>query len=79
MTSEMRSTGFVLRLYRNLARCFPHRFRCAFEREMLATTDEAAVWIRRQNLSGVVFLFADLALTGLVTQSRDSRKVTRVI
>lgn len=56
----MRSNGFVLRFYRNLVRFFPHRFRCAFEREMLETT-EAAVWIRPQNLLGVMFLFTDLA------------------
>ena len=61
MEGETRSIGFALRLYRNLTRFFPHRFRCAFEREMLETTEEAAVWIRRQNLSGLVFLFADLA------------------
>ncbi len=54
MKSETRATGFVVCLYRNLARLFPHRFRCAFEREMIETTKEAAIWMRRQNLFGVV-------------------------
>ena len=61
MQGETRSTGFAVRLYGKLARLFPHRFRCAFEREMLETTEDAAVWIRRQNLSGLVLLFTDLA------------------
>ena len=50
MKREARTTGFVFRLYRSLVRFFPHRFRCAFEHEMLETTAEAAVWIRRQSL-----------------------------
>lgn len=62
MQPETRSTGFALRLYRNLVRFFPHRFRCAFEREMLQTTNDAAVWIQRQTLSGLEFLFTDLAV-----------------
>ena len=57
----MRSDGFLLRLYLNLVRLFPHRFRCAFENEMSATTQDAADWIRRQGLLGLVSLFADLA------------------
>ena len=61
MEGETRSNGFVIRLYRSLARFFPHRFRCAFEREMLETTEEAAVWIRRQNFLGLMLLLADLA------------------
>ncbi len=61
MASESHTTGFVLRLYRKLVRLFPHRFRCAFEREMLKTTEEADVWIRRQNPFGLVFLLADIA------------------
>lgn len=61
MKGETRSTGFVLRLCRNLTGFFPHRFRCAFEREMLETTEEAAVWIRRHILLGLVFRFANLA------------------
>ncbi|MGA7808908.1 FtsX-like permease family protein, partial [Bradyrhizobium sp.] len=62
MESKSLSPGFVVCLYRNLARFFPHRFRCAFEREMFETTEEAAVWMRRQNLFGLVSLFADLAV-----------------
>jgi predicted permease len=61
MEAEKRSTGFAVGLYRNLARFFPHRFRSAFEHEMLQTTEEAAGWIRRQNLFGLVLLFTDLA------------------
>jgi predicted permease len=61
MEGEARSTGFAYRLYRNMVRFFPHRFRCAFEREMLQTTDEAAVWIERQSPLGLVILFTDLA------------------
>lgn len=61
MEAEKRSTGFAVGLYRNLTRFFPHRFRSAFEHEMLQTTEEAAVWIRRQNLFGLVLLFTDLA------------------
>ncbi len=62
MESETRSTGFAYRLYRNLVRFFPHRFRCAFEREMLQTTEDAAVWIKRQGLFGLLLLFSDLAV-----------------
>lgn len=62
METETRLTGFSYRLYRDLVRLFPHRFRCAFEREMLQTTEEAAVWIRRQSLFGLVRLFSDLAV-----------------
>jgi predicted permease len=62
MEGETRSTGFAYRLYRNLVRFFPHRFRCAFEREMLQTTEEAAVWIQRQSPFGLVLLFTDLAV-----------------
>ena len=61
MEGEKRSIGFVVSLYRKLARLFPHRFRCAFERDMLETTEEATVWMRRQNLFGLVFLFGDMA------------------
>jgi hypothetical protein len=61
METETRSTGFAYRLYRNLVRLFPHRFRCAFEREMLQTTDEAAVWMGRQSPLGLMLLFTDLA------------------
>jgi predicted permease len=60
MEGKTRSTGFVVGFYRHLLRFFPHRFRCAFEREMSETTEQAAVWIRRQNLFGLVSLFADL-------------------
>jgi predicted permease len=61
METETRSTGFAYCLYRNLVRFFPHRFRCAFEREMLQTTDEASVWIQHQSLFGLVLIFMDLA------------------
>src|SRR5579863_164324 len=61
MASESRAPGFILRLYRRLVRLFPHRFRCAFEREMLETTEEAAAQIRHQNPFDLVFLFADIA------------------
>jgi predicted permease len=71
MEREMRTTGFVFRLYRRLVRFFPHRFRCAFEHEMLETTEEAAVWIRRQGLPGLVFLFADLAAQLVVAHLRE--------
>jgi predicted permease len=61
MEDKTCSIGFVPRLYRNLERFFPYRFRCAFEREILATTEEAAVWMRRLNLFGLLFLFGDMA------------------
>ena len=50
MEGETPSTGIVLRLYRDLVRFFPHRFRCAFEREMLETTEEAGAWITAPEL-----------------------------
>ena len=62
METKTRSSGVAYRLYRSLVRYFPHRFRCAFEREMLQTTEEAAVWIQRQRLLGLVLLFSDLAV-----------------
>jgi predicted permease len=62
MRSKSRSTGFAYRFYRGLVQLFPHRFRCAFECEMLQTTEEAAVWIERQSLFGLVLLFADLVV-----------------
>ena len=71
METETRSTGFAYRLYRNLVRFFPHRFRCAFEREMLQATDEAATWIERQSLWGLVVLFADLAMQLAVAYLRE--------
>jgi predicted permease len=71
MKTETRSTGFVIRLYRNLLRFFPHRFRCAFEREMLQTTEEAAVWIEHQSLLGLVLLFMDLAVQLAVAYLRE--------
>jgi len=71
MEGETRSAGFVLRLYRSLAGLFPHRFRCAFEHEMLETTDEAAVWMRRQNLLGLVFLLGDMAAQLAVAHLRE--------
>jgi predicted permease len=71
MESKTRSTGFPYRLYRNLVRFFPHRFRCAFEREMLQTTEEAALWIERQNLFGLVFLFTDLAVQLVLSYLRE--------
>ncbi len=71
MKSEKRSTGFAFRLYRNLVRFFPHRFRSAFEREMLQTTEDAAVWIQRQNPFGLVLLFKDLALQLAVAYLRE--------
>jgi len=57
----MAADGIALRAYRKLVRLFPHRFRCAFEREILHTTEDAAVWMERQGLMGIVRLFADLA------------------
>ena len=72
MQGQTHSSAFVLRLYRNLLRLFPHRFRCAFEQEMFDTTQEAAPWIRRQNLSGLVFLFADLAVQLALAHLRES-------
>jgi predicted permease len=62
MKTESRSSGFIVRLYRNLMGLFPHRFRCAFEHEMRQTTVEAAAWIQRQSLFGLVLLFTDLAV-----------------
>jgi predicted permease len=61
MESKTLSTGLAYRLYRNLVRFFPHRFRCAFESNLLQTTDEAAVWIQSQSPFGLVLLFLDLA------------------
>ena len=61
MARETGTNGFVVRLYQNLVRFFPHRFRCAFEREMLEATEENAVRMRRQSPLGLVSLFADLA------------------
>ncbi|HSZ17146.1 MAG TPA: ADOP family duplicated permease [Terracidiphilus sp.] len=71
MEGETPSTGFVLRLYRDLVRFFPHRFRCAFEREMLETTEEAGTWIQRQSLFGLVSLFADLAAQLVAAHLRE--------
>src|SRR3984957_5668004 len=62
METGTRSTTSAYRLYRNLLRFFPHRFRCVFEQDMLQTTEEAAVWIQRQSLFGLVLLFSDLAV-----------------
>lgn len=71
MENETCSIGLAVCLYRNLARFFPHRFRCAFEREMLETTEEAAVWIQRRNLFGLVLLFADLVAQLAVAHLRE--------
>ena len=71
MEGETPSTGIVLRLYRDLVRFFPHRFRCAFEREMLETTEEAGAWIQRQSLFGLVSLFADLAAQLVAAHLRE--------
>jgi len=71
MESKTPPAGSVVRLYRNLVRFFPHRFRCAFEREMLGTTEEAAVWIRGQNLLGLVLLFSDLVAQLAVAHLRE--------
>jgi predicted permease len=71
METGTRSTGFAYRLYRNLLRFFPHRFRCAFEPDMLQTTEEAAVWIQRQSLFGLVLLFSDLAVQLAVAYMRE--------
>lgn len=71
MESVTGSTGFAFRLYRNLVRFFPHRFRCAFEREMLQTTDEAVAWIQRESLLGLVFLFTDLAVQLAMAHLRE--------
>jgi predicted permease len=71
MEGETPSNGFVLRFYRYLVRFFPHRFRCAFEREMLETTEDAGISIQRQNLLGLVFLFGDLAAQLLVAHLRE--------
>lgn len=71
MERETGSTGLAVCLYRNLARFFPRRFRCAFERDMLETTEEAAVWIRRQNLFGLVLLFTDLVAQLAVAHLRE--------
>ena len=62
METETRSNGFAHHLYRNLVRFFPHRFRCAFEHEMLQATDDSAAWIERQRLFGLVVLFSGLAV-----------------
>ena len=59
---ETRSAGFAIRLYQLLVRFFPYRFRCAFESEMLQTTEDAAAWIERQSRVGLMLLFGDLAL-----------------
>ncbi|UWZ84597.1 ABC transporter permease [Occallatibacter riparius] len=66
-----RSAGFVVSLYRRLLRFFPHRFRCAFEHEMLETTEGAAASMRRQSLAGLVALFADLAAQLAVAHLRE--------
>jgi predicted permease len=71
MKSETGASGFAFRLYRNLVRFFPHRFRCAFEHEMLQTTEEAALWIQRQSIFGFVLLFADLAVQLAVAYLRE--------
>ena len=71
METGTRSTGFAYRLYRNLLRLFPHRFRCAFEPDMLQATEEAAAWIQRQSLFGLVLLFSDLAVQLAVAYMRE--------
>jgi len=71
MQADSRSTAFVVSLYRNLTRFFPHRFLCAFEREMSETTEESSIWIRRQNLFGLISMFADLAVQLAVAHLRE--------
>jgi predicted permease len=71
MEGETRSTGLILRLYRRLVRFFPHRFRCAFEREMLETTEETGVSMQRLGPLGLVFLFADLVAQLVVAHLRE--------
>ena len=61
MAVETHSTAVAVRLYRHLLRLFPHRFRCAFEREMFETAYDGTVWIERQGVFGLLRLFADLA------------------
>jgi len=71
MEGGMRSVGLVVSFYRKLLRLFPHRFRCAFEHEMLQTTEEAAASMRRQNLAGLISLFADLVAQLTVAYLRE--------
>src|SRR5579872_7354372 len=56
-----RSTTFILRLYRSLVRLFPHRFRCAFESEILMDTESVATPLQRQGPLALVCLFCGLA------------------
>jgi len=53
-------SGLVVDVYRRLVRFFPHRFRCAFEHDLLQTTEEAAASMRQQNLAVLASVFADL-------------------
>jgi predicted permease len=71
MGAEKRSTGFAAGIYRNLVRFFPHRFRSAFEHEILQTTEEIAVSIQRQNLFGLVLLLTDLVAQLVMAHLRE--------
>lgn len=71
MPREPHSADFVPRLYRTLLRLFPHRFRCAFESEMLAATSEAAPRMRRQSPLDLLLLFADLAAQVALAHFRE--------
>jgi len=71
MESQSRSYGFAYSFYRNLVRFFPHRSRCAFEYELLQTTEDANVWIQHQSPFGLAHLFSDLAVQLVVAYLRE--------
>jgi macrolide transport system ATP-binding/permease protein len=73
MDDEPRLSRFVFRVYRNLVRFFPHRFRCAFEREMLATAEGAVGRRQHRTVSDLVFLFADLVVQLVIAHLRECR------
>lgn len=71
MQREMGQRGMALRIERKLLRLFPHRFRCAFEGEMLATADDSASWTERESFVGLVFLLGDLAVRVAAAHVRE--------
>jgi hypothetical protein len=58
-----RPVAFTLRLYRAVARAFPHDFQNAYGDEMLRVTEDAIepIW-RRYGLAGLLRLLLDIAL-----------------
>jgi macrolide transport system ATP-binding/permease protein len=57
------STTFVLRIYRALARVFPHKFQNVYGDDLVATAEDAIAEIRqRHGIGGVLRLLLDVAV-----------------